>query len=131
MAAKRLGHLRLGVGAIAFLAGVVACSNSTSESESASLATQAVVQSPCAPGANCTLTYELPSGIPTGQVTLVAHNQFSLSDRSGVTLDDGSPAPVANTGTGTTEIGASVTVASVAARGSVSVRSAAKVLGVA
>lgn len=129
MAAGRLGHLRLGIGAIAILAGVGACNDSNTGGESATSSLQAVVQSPCAPGANCTLTYELPSGLATGQVTVVAHNQLSLSDRSGVTLDDGSPAPVANTGTSTTEIGASVTVASVAARGHVFVRSAAKVLG--
>ncbi len=122
--AERLRKLGLGIGLGA--AALMALGCSASEESTTTTRGLGLSAAPCVVGQVCTLTYELPSGINSEEIALSADRALWMSDRSSVRLADGRLGPVANTGTGTTDIGADARVAGVSARGGVEVRSRAQ-----
>ncbi len=85
--------------------------------------------STCQPGSDCLLPFELASGVGNDALVASGNQSVSIGDRAQILLENGQFGAVGNTGTGATDIGASVRLSSVSARGAVSVRSNAIVSG--
>ncbi len=83
----------------------------------------------CHPGATCTFTIRLPGGFTPSHFTLAAGDELLVNDRARTRYADTAWAPVANAGTGTTNIGSFADVGDIWSNGRVWLRSGSRVWG--